>query len=141
MVYPVNNILFRIGTRGRNSSEADMRTVADMETFGISFDSGVTTWTPLDSTGWQRRLMTTKSVSISLRGKRNYGDPGNDYAASLAYQNGNDAATVLHVVFPDGARLTMNCIINVRASDGGSAADVGALEFEALSDGEPTYEK
>ena len=141
MVYPVNNIKFRIGTAGRDSAEADMAVVRDMETFGISFDNGVEQWNPIDQEGWARRLMTGKSVTISLSGKRNYGDRGNDYVAGLAYENGNNAVTVLEVVFPDGSTLVMDCVVNVTASDGGGATDVAALEFECMSDGKPTFNR
>jgi len=141
MVYPVNNIRFRIGLAGRGSGEGDMAVVRDMETFGISFDNGVERWSPIDQDGWARRLMTRKSVTVSLSGKRNYGDAGNDYVAGLAYENGNDAVTVLEVVFPDGATLVMDCVVNVTASDGGAATDVAALEFECMSDGKPTFTK
>lgn len=139
MVYPVNNIKFRIGTAGRGSGEAEMAVVRDMETFSISFDNGVDVWNPIDQEGWARRLMTGKSLTVGLSGKRNYGDLGNDFVAGLAYANGNEAMTVLEVVFPDGARLLMDCVVNVTASDGGGATDVAVLEFECLSDGRPRY--
>ena len=141
MVYPVNNIKFKIGMQGRASTEAQMVVVRDMETFSISFDNGVEQWNPIDQEGWVRRIMTSKSVTVSLSGKRNYGDPGNDYVAALAYENGNTAMTVLETVFPDGSTLKMDCVINVTASDGGSATDVAALEFECMSDGKPIYAK
>jgi len=118
-----------------------MAIVRDMETFSISFDNGVEAWNPIDQEGWVRRLMTSKSVTVALSGKRNYGDAGNDYVAGLAYENGNGAVSVLETVFPDGSRLTMDCVINVTASDGGGATDVAALEFECMSDGKPLYVK
>ena len=141
MVYPVNNIEFKIGTKGMASAAGDMCIVKDMETFSINFDNGIEQWNPIDQDGWVRRLMTSKSLGISLSGKRNYGDPGNDYVASLAYENGNAACSILETVFPDGSKLTMDCIITVSASDGGSATDVAQLDFECLSDGKPRYIK
>ena len=141
MVYPVNNIKFRIGTAGRGSTDSEMAVVRDMETFSVSFDNGVEQWNPIDQEGWVRRLMTSKSVTVSLSGKRNYGDAGNDYVAGLAYENGNGAVTVLETVFPDGSRLVMDCVVNVTASDGGAATDVAALEFDCMSDGKPSYIK
>jgi len=141
MVYPVNNILFRIGLKGIGSTAAEMAVVRDMESFSVSFDNGVESWSAIDQEGWVRRLMTSKSVSVSLSGKRNYGDAGNDYVAGLAYENGNGACSILETVFPDGSVLRMNCVISVTASDGGNATDVAALEFECLSDGRPVYSK
>ena len=141
MVYPVNNIKFKIGIKGVDSTAEDMVIVKDMETFSISFDNGIEQWNPIDQEGWVRRLMTSKSVSISLSGKRNYGDAGNDYVAGLAYENGNDAVSVLETVFPDGSLLRMDCVVSVTASDGGNATDVAQLEFECMSDGKPKYSK
>ena len=139
MVFPVNNIKFRIGTAGRASSDAEMTAISDMESFSISFDSGIESWNPIDQEGWVRRLMTSKSMTVSLSGKRNYGDFGNDYIAGLAYENGDKAASVLETIFPNGAVLRMDCVINVTASDGGNATDVGVLQFECLSEGKPKY--
>ena len=139
MVFPVNNISFRIGTRGTESGENAMVAVRDMETFSVSFNNGVEEWNPIDQAGWSRRLTTAKSITISLSGKRNYADDGNNYVASLAYENGEAASSVLEVTFPNGDRLRMRCVVNVTASDGGAATDVAGLEFECLSDGRPEY--
>ena len=124
-VFPVSSIQFRIGKNGSTSVASDMVIVKDMESFSISFDNGVEEWNPIDQNGWVRRLMTAKSVSVSISGKRHYGDVGNDYVASLAYENGQNAATKLEIQFPDG----------------GDATSVAALEFECMSDGKPTYTK
>lgn len=140
MVYPVNNIKFKIGTKGAESSAPqDMVIVKDMETFSISIDNGVEEWNPMDQEGWVRRLMTSKSLTIGLNGKRNYGDPGNDYVAGLAYKNGLDANSKLEVEFPNGDKLTMACVVNVTACAGGDSTNVGVLEFECQSDGKPEY--
>ena len=37
----------------------------------------------MDTEGWGRRLTTGKMFTISLSGKRNIGDSGNDYVAAL----------------------------------------------------------
>lgn len=140
MVYPVHNIKFKIGTKGAASSTPeDMQVVKDMETFSISIDNGVEEWNPMDQEGWVRRLMTSKSLTIGLNGKRSYGDPGNDYVAGLAYKNGSDANSKLEVEFPNGDKLTMNCVVNVTACAGGDSTNVGVLEFECQSDGKPEY--
>ena len=139
MVVPVNAMTFRVGTRGVTSQQSDMVIVRDMETFNISFDNGIEAWNPLDQNGWVRRMMTSKSISISLSGKRNYLDRGNNYIASLAYENGLSTCTIFECTFPGGGTMRMECVINVTASDGGAASDVAALEFECLSDGMPIY--
>lgn len=138
LVYPVNEIEFKINTAGR-TTPGTFATVADMETFSPAFDNGVEEWTPMDTKGWMRRLMTAKSITFGLNGKRQYGDPGNDYVAGLAYLNGNDCNSVLEVLFPNGDTFTMPCVVNVTTVGGGDSTNVGALEWECMSDGKPEY--
>ena len=66
-------------------------TIAEMESFSVSFDNGVEEWTPFESEGWRKRLMTAKAITISVSGKRSVGDTGNDTVAGLAFKNGRDA--------------------------------------------------
>lgn len=66
-VFPVNQTVFKIGTKGKGSVEADMAIVKDMETLGISVDNGIEEWNPLDQEGWKSRLMTAKSMTIRDR--------------------------------------------------------------------------
>jgi hypothetical protein len=87
-VFPVYNIKFKIGTSGKTSTSEQMVAIADMETFSMSVDGTVQTWTPMTTDGWQRSLMTGKSFSISLKGKRNVGDAGNDYIANTTFADG-----------------------------------------------------
>ena len=118
-----------------------MAVVSDMEEFDISFDNGVEEWTPLGTDGWARRFMTAKSMSIGISGKRNANDLGNNFVASLAFANGEATRTVLAVVFPDGAQLVMPCVVSVTSAGGGSASDIGGLQFECQSDGKPEYRR
>lgn len=136
-VNPVNEITFGVSIIGR-AAEATSTVVKDAESLSISIDGTVEQWNPMDAAGWARRLMTAKSVSISMGGKRNYGDPGNDYVAGLAWKNGQDCNSIFYINFPNGDKLQFDCVINV-TSMGGEATAVGALEWEALSDGKPTY--
>ena len=81
-IYPVSDVEFRIGTKGLNSTTSDMVIVKDMETFGVSIDNGVEEFIPMDQAGWSRRLVTSKSMTITLNGKRSYGDPGKPVEAA-----------------------------------------------------------
>ena len=40
-VYPVFDNVFKIGTKGVDSADADMKTIADCETFSLSMDNNV----------------------------------------------------------------------------------------------------
>lgn len=135
-VAAVHELTFGVNTNGRTGETTTV--VKDAESLSISIDGNVEEWNPMDAEGWKRRLMTAKSLSISMGGKRNYGDPGNDYVAGLAFKTGNDCNSVFSINFPDGSKLVMDCVINV-TSLGGDSTAVDALEWEALSDGKPTY--
>lgn len=74
-VYPVFENKFKINKSGREGQEADMVLIKEMESFSVSMDGNVEEWTPMDTEGWIRRLMTGKGFAISLAGKRHIGDP------------------------------------------------------------------
>lgn len=136
-VYPVYENQFKINTNGRTTS-AQFVDIADMESFSVSFDDNVEEWTPMTSEGWVRRLKTGKGLTISINGKRNIGDAGNDYIAGLAFKSGQACNSQLEWTFPNGDMVVMDCVINVTAG-GGDSTNVEPLEFECLSDGKPTF--
>ena len=138
-VYPVYNNTFKIGVKGLESKDEDMKTIADLETFSPSFDNGVEEWTPMDTEGWIRRLMTGKGLTIDLSGKRNVGDEGNDYVANLVFANGQTVETKFEWGFPSGAKATLNVLVNVTNVGGGDSTNVGGLEFSVMSNGKPTF--
>lgn len=138
-VYPVYNIGFKVGIKGTSSEDADMKIIKDMESFSFKISGKSDTWTPMDTAGWQRELMTGKSFSITLKGKRNVGDPGNDYVAAVAWKDGLDCSTKAEIDFPDGSKLQFNCAIDVTNPGGDDSTKVAPLEFDLKSDGKPTY--
>ena len=138
-VFPVYNLIFKIGTNGKASTDSEMVAIADMESFSISIDGTVEEWTPMTTDGWTRALMTGKKFTIGLNGKRNVGDPGNDYVAETAWKDGLDCSTKGAIEFPDGSKLTFDCVINVKNVGGGDSTNVAPLEFEMQGDGKPIY--
>lgn len=136
-VYPVFNNEFKIGTNGTESTIEKMVTIADLETFSVSIDNNIEEWTPMTTEGWIRRLQTGKGFSISLNGKRNIGDPGNDYVASKMFATGRDVETKFEWTMPSGLKVEFDCILNI-SSAGGDSTDVDVLEFEVMSNGKPT---
>ena len=79
-VYPVFKNVFKIDTTGGTGATAEnLVTIADMESFSVSIDGNVEEWKPFDQEGWTRRLVTGKALTVSVSGKRNIGDAGNDY--------------------------------------------------------------
>jgi len=127
-VYPCYENQFEISGQG----------IADMESFSVSFDNGVEEWTPFDTKGWVRRLLTSKGVTISVTGKRNVGDPGNDEVARLAFENGRDSEKDVVWNFPDGTKVKFGgAVINVTNIGAGDSTAVAPLEFDIMSNGKP----
>lgn len=137
-VFPVFNNVFKIGTKGRSSAAEDMKTIADCETFSLSMDNNVEEWTPMTTEGWIRRMQTGKGFSISISGKRNVGDDGNDYVARKLFSTGQAVETKFEWEFADGTTVSFDCIISVSNAGTGDSTNVAPLEFEVMSDGKPT---
>lgn len=135
-VYPCYENQFRIN-KGTTEKE-DMKEIKDCVSFSVSFDNGVEEWTPFDTEGWVRRLLTAKSVKITVSAKRNVGDPGNDLVSSLAWVNGRDAEKDIAWAFPDGTEVNfLGAVINVTNVGAGDSTAVAPLEFEIQSNGKP----
>ena len=134
--YAVYGLTFAVNTDGRTGTPTGV--VDDVESMSIGIDGGVEEWTPMNTEGWVKRLMTSKSLSVSFSGKRSYGSEGNDYIAGLAYKNGSACNSILSIIFPNGDTLNIPCVINT-TSFGGDSTALDVLEWEAMSDGKPTY--
>lgn len=136
-VYPCYENQFQIEVS--TEAEASMKTIADCESFSVSFDNGVEEWHPFDTEGWVRRLLTGKGVTISVTAKRNVGDEGNDAVAALAWVNGRDAEKTVQWTFPDGTIVKFaGAVINVTNIGAGDSTAVAPLEFDIMSNGKPT---
>ena len=135
-VYPCYENQFQIDVSATGT--ASMKTIADCETFSISFDNGVEEWHPFDAAGWVRRLMTSKGVTLSVTAKRNVGDAGNDFVAGMAWKNGRNAEADFQWTFPDGTVVKFtDAVINAKNVGGGDSTGVAALEFDVMSNGKP----
>lgn len=139
-VYPVYENQFKIDkTGGDGATASNLVTIADMESFSVSIDGNIEEWKPFDQEGWTRRLMTGKSITISISGKRNIGDEGNDYVDSLAMATGSAASTTLVWNFPSGASLKIRGVVSVTEWGGGDSTAAAPLAFDFASDGKPTF--
>lgn len=136
-VYPCYENQFKIETGGSDLSKA-MSNIKDCTTFSVSFDNGVEEWTPFDTEGWARRLMTAKKVTVSVSAKRCIGDAGNDAVADLAWKNGRDVEKDFNWTFPDGTIVKFpEAVINVKNIGAGESTNVAPLEFDIMSNGKP----
>ena len=133
-VYPVYENQFQVGADSSSLSD-----IADMESFSVSFDNGVEEWTPMNTEGWIRRLMTAKGMTISVSGKRNVGDAGNDYVAGKSFKNGRDSEGTFQWTFPDGTKVLIEgAVFNITALGAADSTNVAPLEFDVMSNGKPT---
>jgi hypothetical protein len=137
-VFPVHNNIFKINTLGRTTPETFV-VIKDMETFEPGIASKTEEWTPMDTAGWVRRAVTGKGLAVKLKGKRNYGDVGNDYIAEKLLSVGSDTESILEWTLPNGDKLVMACVIDLKQSAGGDSTKIDTLEFDLLSDGLPEY--
>lgn len=133
-VYPVFENKFKIG-----AANESMNAIAEMETFSVSIDGNVEEWSPMDAEGWLKRMVTGKSMTISLAGKRCIGDAGNDFVANKAWCTGADCDAKFEWDFPSGAKLAFDCVVNVTNPGGGDSRNVAGLEFDVMTNGKPTY--
>ena len=132
-VFPVYENQFKIG-----ADKATATTIADMETFSVSFSNGVETWTPMEHKGWQRALMTAKAVTITINGKRNKGDAGNDFIAKKAFTPGRDSEGYFCWTFPEGTTVEWDmAVFDVKNMGAGDSTNVAPLEFDVISNGKP----
>lgn len=54
-------------------------------------------------------------------------------------ETGTDCDTKFEWDFPNGDKLTFDCVVSVTAIGGGDSTNVAALEFDVMSHGKPTY--
>ena len=137
-VYPVYENQFQVNVS--DTTTASWKDIADMESFSVSIDNNVEEWTPFPTEGWTRRLMTGKSITITVTGKRNVGDDGNDFIAALYMKNGREAECDFKWTFPDGSTLEFDgAVVNITNIGAGDSTAVAPLEFEIMSNGKPPY--
>ena len=134
MVYPARDNIFEIST-----GEDTYVPIKDVETYSVAIDGNVEEWHAYDAEGWARRLMTAKSLTVSLSGKRNVGDPGNDYVAGCMTELGAGCDSTLKWTMPSKAVMLIPCVVNVTTPGGGDASGVDSLEAEFMSNGKPDY--
>lgn len=136
-VYPCYENQFKIGDAGEDTPNIN---IANCEEFSVAFDNGVEEWHSFDEEGWVSRLMTAKSITISVKAKRTIGDDGNDKVADLAFKNGKAVEKNFLWTFPSGATVLLkNAVMNVKNNGTGGATTVAPLEFDAMSNGKPVY--
>lgn len=137
-VFPVNALKIEIGT-AKTTDEWTYAEIADMESANITVDTGVEEWNSISDGGWRKALATAKSLTVSLSGKRNLGDKGNDYVASMWNKNGQECNSSCKITLPNDDTLVFDCVVQVTSFLGSDATAVAPLEFDLLSNGEPVY--
>lgn len=134
-VVPCYEGLIKLG-----ASKETATIIKDMESMAVAFNNGIVTWNPYDAEGWEKALMTAKSVTISLKGLRCIGDPGNDFAAEKSMKNGQDAYGYFEINFPSGAVVSWEqAVFDVKSLGFGDSTNGSPLEFDVKSNGKPEF--
>jgi hypothetical protein len=142
-VMPVNQLKFTF-TPYTNGAWGTESYVKECESLDISVDGSIEEWTPMNTEGWTNRLLTAKSMTIGLSGKRCYGDTGNDTVYGMIEKVGLDAMGKLSIYFPGAAadtnkkKIEIIGVVNITGLGGESTA-VDKLEWEIQSSGKPTF--
>lgn len=130
MVIPVLKNSFKIKVA------EEFVSIANMESFEISFDGNIETWTPMELNGFQRALKTGLALSLSSDIKREYGDAGNDAIWETAFLVGEDCTKDFEWTMVDGTKVTFKAVVSVE-SLGGASTDVEAMSVTFTVDGKP----
>lgn len=137
--FPTSGNVFKINIVGRTANPGDYVTIKDIESFKISVDTKTEEWYPIDLAGWVRQAVVGKKLTISLSGKRSYGDPGNDFLAGTLLSIGQTVQSSFSWTLPNGANITFDCVISIKTPSGGDVVSIDDLEVDILSDGLPVY--
>jgi len=93
-----------------------------------------------DGDGYKSTEVTGAQTSYDFSGSRKYGDPAQDYVASIRGTLGTGRKTSLRVIAPNGdieqAAVT---ITDITPGGSGKANDKADFEFKANYDGAPTF--
>ncbi|MGP3787157.1 phage tail tube protein [Paenibacillus sp. 1A_MP2] len=88
-VFPVHNNIFKVGIKGRASTDSEMVMIKDLENFAPAIDGNTEEWSSMDQAGWTRRAVTGKSLSFSFSAANGtMAILGNDYVAGLMLGTG-----------------------------------------------------
>ena len=134
--YAVNANEFKIATDGLAGTA--YATIAGVENCEISISATVQKWKEMAWHGFTNALKTGLEVSITMSGKRSYGDAGNDYVCGTAFKLNDEAASSMQWTTPAGEVITFPVCIDVKKIAGGAADDVDAFEAEFVMRGVPT---
>jgi hypothetical protein len=128
-----------ISTAGRPvSGSATYTIIPEIEGCTVSINGVVQKWSAMDKAGWESALRTGCGLTFSITAKRVYGDTAHEYIASKALKTGTDCNSVCKLTFPNLDYIEIPCVLDVKKF-GGNTTEVDALEFDILSDGQPTY--
>lgn len=138
-IVPVNKFSFEIQPY-ENGSYGTAFEVSDVENLEISLDNNLEEWYALGEDGWVNRLMTARSITVNLAGKRNYSNAGNNKVVDDYFTDVGEANNVnLKITFPNAKVLNIPGVLNITGL-GGGATDVDKLEFEIQSNGKPEWD-
>ena len=134
-----------------NALEIDITPGANEPTWAI-FARGITSITPsgnestedkdyYDGYGVPTTDVTSTQIQYSVEGDRCYGDPAQDYVASIALETGEGRKTRFRHTAPNGDVIEGKCTLTglTPNSGQGDASGLGAFSCTVATDGRPTF--
>lgn len=92
-----------------------------------------------DGEGMASSDVTGGQLTISFSGHRKFGDPAQDFIASLAYEYGEARKTDFRWTTPDGDVIEGEATLANIKTQGGAANDKQTFSFDVRFNGAPTY--
>lgn len=140
MVYSVSDYKIEIGAPVE-AGEPQLNAVSNVESMEMKLKGTTKAWNPMELKGWTRNMVTGKTLSFTFKGKRCYGDAGNDFVAGKLTATGSGCAAVLKITFPNGDALVCGGLVDITSSFGGASTDMDSMEWTYTVDGVPDYQE
>lgn len=132
---PVNQNQFGIKL---TTDATDYTNIQDITSFKVKIEAETKDWTPMDTAGFSKFMVTGKKMTIDFQAKKNFTDTGNKAVAAMAWEIGDGCVKPCQWTMPDGTTVTFIGVFDVSTPGGGDSNDVDALEWKVSCQGKPT---
>jgi hypothetical protein len=137
--FPLNyKNIYEIDTTPDATDPTWARIAAGISSVDPSFDDDTDDTAYYDGEGFGSNDVTGIKASLTFSGNRLYGDPAQDFIASIAFEVGQKRKTRFRWTQPDGKQVTGNVTVSGIKTTGGDANAKSDFEFKVTFNGKPT---
>lgn len=137
-VYLCRRDTFKIGATKETAT-----TIADATTFKVEIEMSIDEWIDF-TTGKKRRMVVTEGVKVTIDGKRNYEDEGNNFLCDTPWNDAEDGEFYFECKLPNGSVIEMPSAVaevsNIGFGDG-DPNKAGTFNAVVYSNGDFTFNK